>query len=182
MKYKSIDTIPIYNYFKCAYGDLRYLQKLDSYDFEYVFKDEDIEIFNKIEEEFEQRMGTSTAEDMRFKHIKIIKLKKKYLDLKNMLILLAIKHDVDVENAINKLGYKYKESTREIDLKRIKGELYNLDVKIKENTPELAQKVDFNIFELVGQIENNMKININPYTATISQFMAYTKILKVEAN
>lgn len=186
--YNSIDYLPIFNYFKCAEGDLRYLYKTNDYDFEYKIKQKDVETFEKINDQFEEKIQSTESKNQREKIAHIMRLQKTHSDLQNFLLLLCVKpDDREIIEEVNKMGYNYSFTTyenAEKELKRLRGGLSNLENKIFEKTKDLNEitekKID--IFEIIGNIEKVMQIPINPHKVTTSQFIAYIKLLKTQQN
>jgi Asp-tRNA(Asn)/Glu-tRNA(Gln) amidotransferase C subunit len=188
--YASIDFLPIYNYFECSKGNLKYMAKLKDYDVDIEITDKFIEQFEKIEEEFSQMMNDNRTKEIKQKQARIFRMLKTKLDLENCMLLLAVRHDEDLAKLVRSLGFTYRATSNEDneirleDLRRIKGEVENIKNKIIEMYAEMKEKTTENVkttlFDIVAGIQKMVNVPIDVHKVPVAQFISYCKMIKTQ--
>ena len=179
--YRSIEELPIYNYFKCLEGDLRYIYKCDIDDAP-IISNESIEAWEVIEDEWSIEMDDYSSREMRMKFFSIIKMQKQLLFLEGCIILLAVKYDNDVVSELKRKRYRYNEEDKIGSLKQLNGEYLNLKRSIQEKLNELTEnsKNSVDKYELISSIERMRSTQIDLHKTSTALFIAYLKEAKRE--
>ena len=168
--YRHIDFLPVYNYFKIIEGEFQYVVKSENYDFEPTI--EMIEACERINEQVEKILKQDGTKKKDIIH-RCLRIEEQRQILKTCLILLAVKHDDDIANIVKSYGYRYSKETAEKDLMKLKGELHNLESKIKELSKEIEVKGEnISIFDAMSYLHKIYSISYDPHTMSVSQFFS----------
>ena len=168
--YRHIDFLPVYNYFKIIDGEFQYVVKSENYDFEPTI--EMIEACERINEQVEKILKQDGTKKKDIIH-RCLRIEEQRQILKTCLILLAVKHDDDIANIVKSYGYRYSKETAEKDLMKLKGELHNLESKIKELSKEIEVKGEnISIFDAMSYLHKIYGIGYNPHEMSVSQFFS----------
>lgn len=174
--YKSIDTLPIWNYSKIIETDnLIYLIRSDEYDFEFV-KTEEEAIWDKISKQYIEATSHRT-ENKRFSMLNrnILELTIKKDVVENLCFILSI----DFENAkakelLSNLGYKAK--TKD-DLEAILKRNKNLNTLIREKQLQIEnefgkQPLNTSFEAVVDRISDAKHRELDPRKITVKRWIA----------
>lgn len=174
--YKSIDTLPIWNYSKIIETDnLIYLIRSDEYDFDFV-KTEEEAIWDKISKQYIEATSHRT-ENKRFSMLNrnILELTIKKDVVENLCFILSI----DFENAKAKellfnLGYKAK--TKD-DLEAILKRNKNLNTLIREKQLQIEnefgkQPLNTSFEAVVDRISDAKHRELDPRKITVKRWIA----------
>ena len=180
--YKSIETLPIFNYFKCTEGDFRYMYKCEDVDDAPSHNVETAKAWETIQEEWSEAIDKGKASESRMKYYHVIKLKRELLFLEGCIILLAIKDDEEVIAELIKKRYNYDKNNKLVSLQVLNGEYDNLKNKIEEKKHELLNSGDeVDKYELIASIERFRGIQIDLHRTSTALFIAYLKEAKKES-
>lgn len=179
--YKSIETLPIFNYFKCTEGDFRYMYIGDVED----APSNNVDIanaWNEIQEQWSESLDGAKAKEMRMKYYRIIKLKRELLFLEGCIVLLAIKDDEEIITELKKKRYNYDKNNKIVSLQVLNGEYFNLKSKIEEKKSELIGRDEgIDKYELIASIERFRGLQIDLHKTSTALFIAYLKEAKKES-
>lgn len=173
MIYRSLDDLPIYNYFKCSEGHLEYLY----YDC-HKNKKITIELFDvwdKLQEDFSVATNDDSAVIMRLKYASILVMIRQVLNFKNCHEMLSMRSDNDVVELLKLMNFNFDLSKKESELKKLKGHILNLEAKIKEKQPK---EENANLFEIAANIKRVLGFNFDVRMTSCSEFISYINLLK----
>lgn len=182
--FKSIDFLPIYNYFKVADGNFRYLIKGIDYEEECNVSVDVFDIWQSIEEQFAKAMDDVSVKEFRIEYFEILRLKHKISVITNCIYLLMQKHDDEIASILKGYKLRYNKDNRSETLRQIQGELKNYERKVatyyadkKEKKQEIEQEKE-SLYDYISKIESYKQISINPHKLTTAHFIAYIKEIK----
>jgi len=178
--YKSLDFMPIYNFLQCQKGDLCFMYKTEDYEETPRLTSELLIAWEKLEEEWNSKIGGSESKEMRMKYLRIIKLRKDVAILESCIVLLAVQQDEEIIALIRSMRYNYNEENILISLKQLQGEVKNLKNKIEEIKAELKKDTsnEYNENTMFSNIEKHRGMSINPHKVSTSLFIEYIKDFK----
>jgi hypothetical protein len=181
--YNSIDTIPVYNFFKIyETNDLRYLAKIsDIQDIKYINVEKCKLLWDKLQEDYLTLVKDNSFQYFRLLQYDVMLMRLKFNILKLVSDVIVVK-DLDpmLVNYLKLNGIKYI-NNRETDSKEIRKKLQQLHLKIlikenelkalNENENENSQ--DNDIYKIISALEDWKKFNIDITTLSLKKFVVY---------
>jgi len=178
--YKSIDYLPIFNFFKIIEtDDKRFLIKIEDYEIlpEHVNANELNKIWENIQAEYSKAEDSNSA-IIQFTTAKgVCKMELEYLVLWNIHNLMG----ADIEGDSVKAMLKYA-GLEDWDLKRIQKRLKALTNKI--NLKRKAFKEDnfenkkFDFWKILDEINDSKGYRLDPTKVTVREYIAIKKNIK----
>lgn len=175
--YKSIDTLPIWNYSKIVEkDDLRFLIRSEEYDFDYTPTKEEEFIWDQISKQYIEATSHRT-ENKRYSMLlrNVLELTIKRDVIENLCFILNI--DITNEKALellSNMGYKVKDK-KDIDavLKRSK----NLNTQIREKQLEIErefgkQPLNTSFEAVVDKISDAKHRELDPKKISVKSWIA----------
>lgn len=195
--YKSIDTLPLWNFAKVMESnDIRYLFVLKHYDDlpeQNISKD----IWDSIMIEYFEHIGGQKTKKYILELSNLIKLRKKYTLITNATYVLCYKKDVELINIVTKYIHTFntlfefkqdndKEYYQSIveadrnanslkDLITMKSMEFESKYKSKGNTK-------FDLYKVLTAFLKFYKVQIDPKTTTVREFIALQQEMVNEIN
>lgn len=175
--YKSIETLPIFNYNKIkSEGDLRFLNKSIDYDFidDIEITDEHAKVWDDIQKQYEIATSHRVNNNELLEIIReIAELRMTYEIIQQLTFLVAIGDEASMYK-LSEYGYHINHKN---DAEKIKKKAKNLitkanilELKLVETTDTKSVNASFE--DLIVNLEEFLKREINVFTTTVKKFIA----------
>jgi hypothetical protein len=188
--YKSIDTLPMWNYIKVVEtGELRYLYVLDYYD-ELPPQNVDESIWEGICFQYFDTMDSQKSKAYLISYTNILALRKEISVLNDIAFILCYKQSAEIiaiaETIMNKYGvFKFDVLQPYESIFKIEGFSKSLatkyELKVKEFERKYSSKgakIDF--YDVIDALQRHNKIIIDVRAITVRQFIAMSVSMNKE--